>query len=240
MTLLIQLCGFQISTISIGIICAILNPAILSGWLFWFFILGIALNGCALAIMLICVFSKTLTEKLVNLMMKILSLFKAKYVEIRKRNILEAVEKYKGGSEFIKSHKAVFIKAVLRVFVQILVYYSVPFCVYKAFGFDSYSLIQFIQMQAILYAIVSGIPLPGAVGISETAFLSIFGTAFGDALKSGMLLTRGITFYWFVLVSLVVVITMARRKKDIKGEIDEKVFEFEEEVRKMNTSNIVI
>jgi uncharacterized membrane protein YbhN (UPF0104 family) len=96
-------------------------------------------------------------------------------------------------------------------------------------------------MQAVLYTIVSGIPLPGAVGVSETAFLKIFGAVFGiELLRSGMLLTRGVSFYLFVIISLIVVIVTAKKKKDIKGEIDEKAFEFEEEVRRLNKSNIEI
>ena len=241
MTLLLQLCGFQISTITLGIISAIINPAILSGGLVWFFVLGLILNGFALSLMLICIFSKKATEKLVNTSMKILSFFKAKHLDIRKRNILEAMEKYKGGSEFIKSHMMVFVRAVLRVFVQIIVFYSVTYCTFRAFGLDTYTYLQILPMQAILYTIVSGIPLPGAVGVSETAFVTIFGEVFGRGIvKSAMLLNRGVTFYWFVIISLIVVIVTARKKKDVKGEIDEKAFEFEEEVRRLNTSNIVI
>ena len=38
MALLMQLCGFQISTLSLGIICAILNPSILKGGLLFLFL----------------------------------------------------------------------------------------------------------------------------------------------------------------------------------------------------------
>ena len=141
-----------------------------------------------------------------------------------------------------------FISAILRVFIQIIVYYSIPFCIYKAFGLNEYTLFQFLPMQAILYTIVSGIPLPGAIGASETAFLKIFGPVFGLGILNGaMLLTRGVTFYLFVLISLIVVIITASKKKDIKGEIDIQALEYEEEMKKFekdvrdnNKSNIVI
>ena len=62
-------------------------------------------------------------------------------------------------------------------------------------------------MQAILYTTVSGLPLPGAIGVSETVFLGIYGVAFGkELLQSAMLLNRGISFYSFVIISLAVVI----------------------------------
>ena len=44
MTLLMQLCGYQISTLSLGIICAILNPSILKGGLLFLFLVGFAIN----------------------------------------------------------------------------------------------------------------------------------------------------------------------------------------------------
>ena len=49
MALLMQLCGFQISTISLGIICSIINPEILQGGLIWLFLLGVLINSVALA-----------------------------------------------------------------------------------------------------------------------------------------------------------------------------------------------
>ena len=223
MALLIQLCGFQISTISLGIICAIINPIILQSGLIWLFLLGLTINGFALIIMLICVFSKRLTKKMVNIVIKLLKIFKLKNVEERKIRIEKGVEKYNESSIYIKSNKKEFIKAILRVFIQICLYYSVPFCVYKAFGLNSYNFFQIFTMQAILYTTVSGLPLPGAIGISESVFLGIFETAFGSELLSGaMLLNRGITFYLYVIVSLVVVVINALIMRDTKGEIDKE------------------
>ena len=235
MALLIQLCGFQISTLSIGTICAILSPHLLSGGLFWFFLLGITINGIALILMLMCIFSRKLTEKLVNAFVKILTFFRIKNVELIKGSIMEGLEKYQNSSNFIKTHKIEFVKAILRVFVQILIYYTVPYCVYRAFGLNEYSIVQLIQMQAVLYAIVSGLPLPGAIGVSESAFLKIFGPIFGkELLGSSVLLTRGVTFYLFVIISLIVVIINATKKKNIIAEIDRETLEFESKVESLS------
>jgi len=58
--------------------------------------------------------------------------------------------------------------------------------------------------------------------------LNVFGVAFGSKLLSGaMLLSRGITFYLFVIISLLVVIFNALKMKNIKGEIDNEITEFE-------------
>ena len=64
----------------------------------------------------------------------------------------------------------------------------------------------------------SGIPLPGAIGASESVFLGLYMTVFPEEiLSSAMLLNRGINFYLFVLVSMVVVlinIVLLKRRKN--------------------------
>jgi uncharacterized protein (TIRG00374 family) len=157
-----------------------------------------------------------------------MKLLKIKNIKERQEGIEEGLEKYNESAKFIKQHKIEFVKAVLRVFIQIGLYYSVPFFVYKAFGLSGYNFFQIFVMQAVLYTTVSSLPLPGAIGISETIFLKIFKPAFGKSLISGaMLLSRGITFYIYVIVSLIVVIITATKTKNIKGEIDKKVIAFE-------------
>ena len=238
MALLIQLCGFQISTLSIGLVCAILNPSILKDGLIWFFILGFTINGAALSLMLICVFSQKLTKKLSNLIMKLLKKFKVKDLDIKREKLQSAINQYNESSEFIKSHKIEFIKAIIRVFIQIVLYYMVPICVYKAFGLSSHSIIELFSMQAILYTTVSGLPLPGAIGVSETIFLKIFGVAFSDKLLSGaMLLSRGISFYLYVIISLIIVIINSMVKKKVIGEIDNRVLEIDKEITKARMNN---
>ena len=56
LALLIQLCSFQIATISYGIICAILNFKVLNSGLIWLYLLGLTINGFEIGVMLICVF----------------------------------------------------------------------------------------------------------------------------------------------------------------------------------------
>ena len=72
-------------------------------------------------------------------------------------------------------------------------------------------------MQAVLFATVSGIPSPGAVGVSEGAFIEIFRNIYPtNMIKSVTLLHRGINFYLFVLISGIVVIVndiKSRRNK---------------------------
>ena len=62
-------------------------------------------------------------------------------------------------------------------------------------------------MQSVLFATVSGIPSPGAVGVTEGAFIEIFkGVYPGAMMSSAVLLNRTISFYFLVFISCAVTI----------------------------------
>ena len=73
------------------------------------------------------------------------------------------------------------------------------------------------SLQSILFISVSAIPLPGSVGSSESSFLTLFKTLFPvSTLSSAMLLSRGISFYLFVIISGIVVLFIGIFKKNLK------------------------
>ena len=208
LSLLINLCSFQIITISFAMISLFFNHKYLTTGLVWLFIIGVTLNSIALALLLIGIFSKRLSAWLVKIAVKILSFFKIRNIEDKQEKLEKELFKYQGSAAYIKQNRIVMLKTILTTFIQILFYYSIPFWVYCAFGFGEYNIIQIISLQAILYATVSGIPLPGAVGVSEGGFLGIFKNVFTTStLNSAMILNRGISFYLFVLISAILVIS---------------------------------
>ena len=204
--LLMELCGYHISSIIIGIVCAIVNYNLLKDGLIWLFIIGLLLNSIVLCIIMIGIFSKKLTKKLVNFVVKILEIFKIKNIEEKRKTIMDALYEYNKSALFIKNNKKEIFKSIIRVFFQVAFYYCVPFFVYKSFGYNSYNILQIFSLQAILSTSVSCLPLPGSIGISETIFLSLFVPVFESSIRGAVLLSRGITFYIYVLISLVIVI----------------------------------
>lgn len=77
-----------------------------------------------------------------------------------------------------------------------------PFVVYRAFGLSGYSAADIICTQALVTLAVSSLPLPGAVGASEGGFVKAMTLFFGSALVTpAVLLSRGISFYSFLLIS---------------------------------------
>ena len=219
LSLLINLCSFQIITISFAMISLIFNYKYLTTGLVWLFVIGVTLNSIALSLLLIGIFSKKLSECLVKISVKILSFFKIKNIEEKQEKLEKELFKYQGSAAYIKQNIEVMLKTILTTFVQILFYYSIPFWIYCSFGFSEYNIIQIISLQAILYATVSGIPLPGAVGVSEGGFLGIFKNVFTTStLNSAMILNRGVSFYLFVLISAILVISqalVANKKSDL-------------------------
>lgn len=218
LALLVNLCSFQIITISMAIISLIFFGSYLQGAMILLFIVGIALNLSALALLLIGIFSKKLSNWLVNLAIKLLRKFKIKNAESKIEKLSSELEKYHETSKYIKKHKNILFKILVTTFIQVAVYYSIPFCIYRAVGFSGVNIVKMIALQAILYATVSGIPLPGAVGVSESGFMNIFKTIFtAETISGAMLLNRGVSFYLFVIISsFVVVVSMFKSKKEDK------------------------
>ena len=227
MAMLMQLCGFQISTIFLSLVCVLINPSIVGGNIIWFYLLGIGINGCALTFMLLSVFSKNTINRIINFIIKIMKKLKVNNYEIKKKKLEEGVEQYTESAEFIKTHKIEFVKAVLRVLIQITIYHSIPYFIYRAFGLNELSIFKLFIMQSILYTTVSGIPLPGAIGVSETLFLKIYRIAFGSLLSGAMLVYRFVSFYLYVIIFLIVVIITGIATKKIESEIDKNVKEID-------------
>lgn len=224
---LINLTCVQIVTISVALFSLIFNYSYMNSFLIGFFILGITLNASALALLLISILSKRMTRGLINIVIKILKFFKVKNIEDKQIKLENELKKYQNSAEYIKENKILILKNLLTTYIQYITYYSISYWVYRSFGLSSHSIFEITTMQSVLYATVSGIPSPGAVGVSEGGYLAIFETVFpGELLNGAMLLSRGVNFYLFVAISaLVVIINAMRIKKEniiINNEIEEK------------------
>lgn len=220
LALLINLSSMQIVTISIALISVIFNHQYLNKAMIAFFIIGIALNASALALLLIAIFSKKLLNKLINFVVKIMRKLRIRNIEDKQMKLEAELNKYQNSSDYIKNNKLVILKIILTTYIQFIAFYSVSYWVYCSFGLNEYNFIQITSIQAILYATVSGIPSPGAVGVTEGGFIEIFKTIIPqNMINSAMLLNRGISFYLLIILSAIVtVINMLKKKKMLKKE----------------------
>ena len=225
LALLMNLFSMQVITISFAFISVIINHKYLSSGLAWFFAIGVTLNLMALTLLLVGIFSEKLSNGLIKIAIRILKFLKFKKID-------KELEQYHGSSKYIKENPSVIIKTILTTAIQFIIYYSIPYWVYCAFNLKGFNIFQIITLQSVLFATVSGIPSPGAVGVSEGGFMSIFKTVFpSSVISSSMILTRGINFYFYVLISgIVVIVSTLKSKKEEKNIQIEKQNEENEEV----------
>ena len=217
--LLLETCSFHIVTIIWGIIGVIINHNLLTKSLVIIFIVGMFLKLLILAVMLICLFWQKLSDFLINIFIKFLTKIKYHNLEEISNNVKEFLKQYHDSSLFIKKHKGILLNSIIIVSFQVLMYYTVTYFVYRAFGLNNYGYFKIISLQALLFVSVASIPLPGAVGISESTFLKLYITIFGVSnLASALILTRGINFYLFMIISMIIVMsTMYIPKKKMKS-----------------------
>ena len=207
LTLLINLSSMQIITISFALISLIFNYQYMNSVLITFFIIGILLNLSALVLLLIGILSKRATNGIINLALKVMKFFKVKNIEGKKEKLEKELSKYQDNAVYVKNNKWLIVKTIFTTLIQFTIYYSITYWTYRALGFSEHNILQIITMQSVLFATVSGIPSPGAVGITEGAFMEIFRNVYPEnMMRSAVLLNRGINFYFLVLVSCVVTI----------------------------------
>ena len=226
LALLLNLTSMQISTISIALVSLIFNYKYLNKLLIILFIIGILLNSSALILLLIGVFSKRLSQWLIKVAIKILEFFKVKNLDAKKEKFETELMKYQEGARYVKKNKILMVKILITTLVQFLVYYSVTYWTYRALGFSENNILKMISIQSILYATVSGIPSPGAVGVTEGAFTEIFRNIYpANVMSSAVLLNRGINFYLLVIVSGIITIInhLNSEKEDVKEEKDGRI-----------------
>ena len=206
LALLINLASFQIVTILMALISLIFYHSYLSIGLRIFFVIGVGLNMTALVLLLISIISKRLSNCLVNFVIKVMKKLKLRKLDHRIEKLKNSLENYQVSAKYIRNNIQYILKTIGITIVQMIVYYTIPYYAYRAIGLNGESYIKILGLQSMLYATVSGIPSPGAVGVTEGAFVTLFGAIIPNRLLNGaVLLNRGISFYLMIIISSVVV-----------------------------------
>ena len=208
LALLMQLTSMQFATITLALIGVIFNYKYMNKALKIFFVIGILLNACALALLLLSIYSKALLNKIIDFIIKVME------------KLRDEIKKYQDGCKYIKTHKSVMVKTVVTAFIQYISLYSITYWVYRSFGLNEKNIVQIIFTQAVLYGSVSGIPSPGAVGVTEGGFIEIFKTIIPENfIKSAVILNRGVNFYLLMVIGGIITIINTLKEKKEKKEI---------------------
>lgn len=169
----------------------------------YFLIFSVTINLLLTAGILMAMFSKKFIYQLINVLTKFLAKVKLiKNIDETRHKLESLVQEYTNSAAYIKTQPLLLLQIIFTTTLQLTATYLVPFFVYKAFHLDSYTMLEIVSLQALVSLAVSSIPLPGAVGASENAFMSVFKLFFAShLLVPAMLLCRGISFYAFLLIS---------------------------------------
>lgn len=135
----------------------------------------------------------------------------------REEKILTFIDSYQNAVAWLKEHKGKLLIVILVTFIQRCSVFVLTYMVYLGFGLEGTGAAKVILLQASVYIAVDMLPLPGAQGITELMYQAVFARVFtGTYLIPSMLVSRGINFYFLLVVSLAVVIAVRvaeKRKK---------------------------
>lgn len=230
LALLMDLASYQFITVFMAVIGLITNYGLLDeslGKIKYLLIIGVILNTLALAIILIAIFSKRLMRKLIDLGTFLLTKFKYKKVNTLREKAITVAKEYENSAVYFRENKLTIVKILITTLIQLSALNSIPFWIYKSFGLSGYSIGSVIALQSVLFITVSALPLPGAVGVSESGFMIMFRTLFPtQIISAAMLLSRGISFYLCTLISgliILVVYVFTMKRKIYQEEVGEKM-----------------
>ncbi len=90
-------------------------------------------------------------------------------------------------------------------FVQRFSVFFLTWLIYKGMGLSGHSMMAVIMIQATVYIAVDMLPLPGAQGITELMYKTVYSIIFpGAFLTASMCVTRSINFYLLLIVSALI------------------------------------
>lgn len=171
------------------------------GGLMWLVIVGFVLNIAYIALLGALVIKPLWTRKagikLVNCLTS-LKIIRNNEKYIKKINNI--CDNYVTSANYIKSNIKVVVKILLITVIQRLFLFAVTFVVYKSYGLSDTPLIDIVAVQAIIGIAVEMLPLPGAAGVTEGCFISMFEPIFGlQLVKPALVLSRGMSFYFLLI-----------------------------------------
>ena len=189
--------------------------------------LVITLFGAILIIMLSTgtLFTRSLIAWIVKLGYK-LKLVKNYRATLKKW--LDQVGEYKASMNYLKKNKKLLFKMILYSCLESLSYAAISFFVVMAFMTPDYLASNGISVWFVLFTCIvkyyicsmagSYIPLPGATGLMEIAFIALYGEFVGDAIVWALLTWRIISYYFILLHGFInemskIIRNVARQKK---------------------------
>lgn len=166
--------------------------------------IGAGLNLVALSAVILAISSSKLIDRLGTKLIEFLGRRGiVKNASETVENFRHQISDYGAGARHLRHNPSLLIELGVITLCQLAFQFLITWFIYRAFHLTGYTMIQVLVLQAIMTMSVSSLPIPGAVGISESVFMLIFRSLFGAAMVlPAMLLSRGFSFYLLLLISV--------------------------------------
>ncbi len=221
LTVLIILITYQIIMLVYASMAIVSNLLFLMGEIpriYPLIIFGFITNLLVMGLILLSMFTSNFAFNIFNFFINLLYRLKIiKNMEEAQRKTVEQINRYKEGALIIRDNPRAILLILLVTFIQHSANYSVTYFVYRALGLRGISFWTIVGLQAISYIASSSIPLPGSVGVAETASLLILNNIFPvNLLTRAILIIRLIGFYAMTLITgiFAFLLQFLYRKKD--------------------------
>lgn len=123
----------------------------------------------------------------------------------RKEKIESFLANYEDTLRFLRGNKRLIAEIVMGTFLQRLSVFVLTYVVYRGLGLSGTGMADIVLLQASVYVAVDMLPLPGAQGITEAMYRSVFRNIFsGETLPASICIIRGVSFYLMLLLGLAV------------------------------------
>lgn len=117
------------------------------------------------------------------------------------------LSQYEEGAVYLKNHVNVIMKLLVVNVLQRCLMFMVPYFIYRAWGLEGHSALKIILLQSVVSICADMLPLPGGVFANEKCYLHVMLPIFHEMyVFPSMLLSRGISFYFLLLLSALVVV----------------------------------
>lgn len=169
----------------------------------YLYYLGLFLNTALVAVLLFVMISPRCFKGMVTGGERLLKkLHLLKYSKERTENLIEMADQYHEAVLFFLKNKSKIVFVIGFTVIQRCSVFFMTWLVYKGLGMEGRSMLTVMIVQASVYIAVDMLPLPGAQGITEMMYKTAFALIFpGAYLTASMCITRGLNFYFLLMVS---------------------------------------
>lgn len=175
---------------------------------FYLYLIGLFLNVILVVILLAVMLAPKWMNKLICGIERLAVRIKIlKPSAEREDKIKGFIDGYQDAVQFLLRNKIKVGVVLFGTFIQRSSLFILTWFIYRGFSLQGTDSATIVLLQAAVYIAVDMLPVPGAQGITELMYRSIFLNIFTENyLMPSLYVTRGVSFYFVLVVSLLIVL----------------------------------